>query len=372
MNVNLDELKNIFKELISIHSPSKNEKKMAEYLISYLENLGLKVYLDNSYEKYGGNAPTIFSCLEGDERSYTLSAHFDVVEPNLGVKIIEEDGIFKTDGTTTLGGDDKAGVAIILYLLKYFSENDINHPTIYVIFTPSEEVGMLGARNINWAEVYKKINPSKDMIVLDNAGPSKFIAHKAPTCSTFEIEILGRRAHAGIEPENGISSIKVISEIISKIPLLRIDELTTANISKINSDFPSNIVPDFSVATGEIRSHSYEKVDEILESYEKIIKEVSEKYGASYRFKNKREYPLLNSKDGLKFANLFKDAYKRIGIDATLQVIGGGSDANFFAEEDFNSIIIGVGMEKVHTTEEFLVIKEMENAAKVILEFFNN
>lgn len=373
MNVNLNELKNIFKELVSIYSPSKNEKDVAEYIINYLKDMDLPVYLDNSYDAYGGNTPVIFTKLEGAlDSSYTLSAHMDVVEPNKGVVIIEDDGKIKTDGTTTLGGDDKAGVAIILYTLKFLKESNLKFPTVYAIFTPAEEIGMLGAKNINWQEVYKNINPSKDMIVLDNGGPSKFVAYQAPTCNLFTLEVRGKKAHAGIEPENGISSIQIISEIISKMNILRIDETTTANISKLHSEFPTNVVPDYAVAEGEVRAHSYERLDEVLDNYRKICEEICDKYGAGYNFKTNNVYPMLTSKDELNLANRFIKAYKNIGIDAKLQVIGGGSDANFFSEEGFNSIIIGVGMEKVHTTEEYLVVGEMKNSLKVLLEFFLN
>ena len=373
MNVNLNELKNIFKELVSIYSPSKNEKDVAEYIINYLKDMDLPVYLDNSYNAYGGNTPVIFTKLEGAlDSSYTLSAHMDVVEPNKGVVIIEDDGKIKTDGTTTLGGDDKAGVAIILYTLKFLKESNLKFPTVYAIFTPAEEIGMLGAKNINWQEVYKNINPSKDMIVLDNGGPSKFVAHQAPTCNLFTLEVRGKKAHAGIEPEKGISSIQIISEIISKMNILRINETTTTNISKLHSEFPTNVVPDYAVAEGEVRAHSYERLDEVLDDYRKICEEICDKYGAGYNFKTNNVYPMLTSKDELNLANRFIKAYKNIGIDAKLQVIGGGSDANFFSEEGFNSIIIGVGMEKVHTTEEYLVVGEMKNSLKVLLEFFLN
>ena len=154
--------------------------------------------------------------------------------------------------------------------------------------------------------------------------------------------------------------------------ILRIDETTTANISKLHSEFPTNVVPDYAVAEGEVRAHSYERLDEVLDDYRKICEEVCDKYGAGYNFKTNNVYPMLTSKDELNLANRFIKAYKNIGIDAKLQVIGGGSDANFFSEEGFNSIIIGVGMEKVHTTEEYLVVGEMKNSLKVLLEFFLN
>lgn len=368
--VDIEKLKDIFKELVNIYSPSKKEKEACDYVVNYLKNLGCEIYLDESQHKYGGNCPTIFSLLRGNKNgAVTLSAHIDVVEPNKGVKIIEEGNIIKTDGSTTLGGDDKAGVAVILYALEYLVKNKIEHEDIYCMITPGEEAGMLGARNIDWEEVYKHINPAKNTIVLDNAGKSKYIAYQAPACNNFEITVHGKKAHAGIEPEKGISSIQVISEIISKMDILRIDELTTANISYINSDFPTNVVPDKTICKGELRSHSYEKIQSVLNSYESICKEVCERFDTSYDFDYIQAYPLLRSTDDLKFAKLFQDCYKKIGVDSELQVIGGGSDANFYAEQGFNAIIIGVGMQKVHTTDEYLEVDEMKIAAEVLLEY---
>ncbi|MDD7306720.1 MAG: M20/M25/M40 family metallo-hydrolase [Peptoniphilaceae bacterium] len=293
----------------------------------------------------------------------------DVIEPNQGLKIIKEDKIWKSDGTTTLGGDDKAGIACILYAMKYMVENVDEYEDIYAIFTPGEEEGMLGAKSIKWDEVYRHMNPCKNIIVLDNAGPSKFIAIKAPTAYTYKIEVFGKSAHAGIEVEKGINAIKILARIISYMENGRIDQITTANISYISSNFPSNVVPDYAFASGEIRSHEKERVEKILNSYENLAKKITYDLGASYKFSYQEDYPSLSSKDDLKFAKEFQQIYKELGVDAKFQIIGGGSDANFFANQGFNSIIIGVGMEKVHTKEEYLLIDELIVTSKAIIKF---
>ena len=69
----------------------------------------------------------------------------DVIEPNLDVEPIIEDNIIRTNGTTTLGGDDKGGIASIIEVLRTIKEEKISHKDIYVVLTPCEEVGMLGA-----------------------------------------------------------------------------------------------------------------------------------------------------------------------------------------------------------------------------------
>lgn len=361
---NKDKLLEIFEELLMIHSPSYKEENVAKYIINFLEKLGANIYLDKSYDKYGGNAPTIFAHIKGEGDGVTFSSHMDVIEPNKNLKIIKEDKIWKTDGNTTLGGDDKGGVASILYAIYHIITNNIKHRDIYAIFTPGEEEGMLGAKNINWEEVYKNMNPAKNMIVVDNAGSCDNVAYKAPTSYSFTFKIRGKSAHAGIEPEKGLSAIILAAKALSQFRTLRIDEFTTSNISKINSDFSSNVVPDYVEFSGEIRGHDKDHVFEILDEYENIVKNLAE----DYEFKKTLDYPALRPTD-MSFSKEILKSYKNVGIDAKEVIIGGGSDANFFAEEGFNSLIVGVGMEKVHTKEEYIVLDDLFKTTMALIDY---
>lgn len=369
-----EELLSIFFDLINIYSPTRNELEVSKYIVKFLENLGAQIYLDESYENYGGNCPTVFAKIKGnlEGQGVTFSAHMDVVEPNKESRVIFEDNIIKTDGNTTLGGDDKAGIAAILYSIKYIIDNNIDHQDIYTIFTPGEEIGMLGAKNIDWNKLYENMSPAKNVIVVDNAGKSMYVAYKAPTCTNYYMKAIGKTSHAGLAPEAGVNAIKIMSEIIYNMKSGRIDEFTTANVSEINSKFPTNVVPDQATASGEIRSHSYESVDKLLDEYEEIGNTIADKYHGKFEMQRIQQYPLLNSKDELAFANEFLEIYKSVGVDAQLQVIGGGSDANYLAGQGFNSIIIGVGMQKVHTTEEYLEVVELKNTTRAIIKYLSS
>ncbi|MGL6154359.1 MAG: M20/M25/M40 family metallo-hydrolase [Cetobacterium sp.] len=360
-----------FIEMVKIHSPSKFELPLGEYLITKLKNLGFEIYLDHGYKNYGGNCPTIFGKLSGniEGEGITLVAHMDVIEPNKDVIVKIEDNIIKTDGNCTLGGDDKAGIASILEALTVITENNYNHQDIFVVFTPGEEIGMAGAKSIDWSLVPDHIKPAKNMIVVDNAGKAGIIAHSAPSKYNFKIEFLGRKAHAGIEPEKGINSIVLAGEFLSKAPLLRIDSLTTANIGFIESNFPTNVVPDYCYLTGEVRGHSEEKIKEILNLYSEILENTKSIRGGDFIFTYECDFPTLKPVDNLKFAKDFEEVYKALGIQTELKVIGGGSDSNIFAKEGYNSIIIGVGMENVHTVEESLDTRELIKTTEAIIKY---
>lgn len=350
-----------FIEMVKIASPSFNEKVFAEYLIKRLENLGLEIYLDNNFAQYNGNAPTIFAKLKGnvEGEGVTLAAHMDVVSPCENIQPIIDSDIIKTDETTTLGGDDKAGIAAIIESLEYLIENKLPHQDIFLLLTPCEEQGLQGAKSIDWAAVPSHMMPAKNMIVIDNAGRAGLIAHTAPSKYDFKITFTGKKAHAGIEPEKGVNAISLAALAISQMHLGRIDALTTSNIGFIESHFPSNVVPDNCVVTGEVRGHSMEAIFETLNAYEKACADSVAQLGGNFSFEKECVFPALKPTDDLAFAKDFAKVYEALGIETELQVIGGGSDSNVFAEQGYNAIIIGVGMKDVHTVNETLDTREL-------------
>nr|WGE06644.1 M20/M25/M40 family metallo-hydrolase [Bacillus subtilis] len=73
----------------------------------------------------------------------------DTVVPGNGVKPVVENGYVKTDGTTILGADDKAGLAAMFEAIKVLKEENIEHGTIEFIITVGEESGLIGAKALD-------------------------------------------------------------------------------------------------------------------------------------------------------------------------------------------------------------------------------
>lgn len=368
--MNKKRLVETFMDMVKIYSPSKEEKELTDYLIKILKDLGGEIHLDLGYKKYGGKAPSILCKFKGDMPGpgLTLAAHTDVVGPNKNVRPILDGNLIKTDGTTTLGGDDKAGIASILETIRFIKEEKKSHSDIFILLTPCEEIGMLGSKNFDWKKISKDMYPSKNIIVVDNAGKAGLIAYAAPSNYSFQIEFIGKTAHAGIEPEKGVNSIFLASQAISKMKIGRIDENTSTNIYSINSNFPSNVVPDRTLIKGEIRSHQEKTIIKLLEDYQEICKLITLIEG-DFKFSSKLEYPPLKTKDNLNFARELKVIYESLNIGSQLVCIGGGSDANILAEEGFNSVIVGVGMENVHTVNEYLDLDELEKTTRVLIKY---
>ena len=126
-------------ELIQIDSPSGEEDAMDAEVSSRLESMGLKV----SHDSYNN----VVARLSGEGAPIMLSAHLDTVEPGRGIKPLVDGGVLRSDGSTILGGDCKAGVAIVLEGLAAAMESNGGNRAIEVVFTRHEEGGLGMARS---------------------------------------------------------------------------------------------------------------------------------------------------------------------------------------------------------------------------------
>ena len=142
--LNRERLQDRFIEMVKIYSPSKGEKEMADWVESWLSAHGIPFQSDNAGAGYGGNGRNIVAFLKGTQEGMPLGfgAHMDQIEPCRDVSPIVEGSIIRTDGTTTLGGDDKSGIAAILEAVEDILETNAPHRDIYLVFTCSEEISM--------------------------------------------------------------------------------------------------------------------------------------------------------------------------------------------------------------------------------------
>lgn len=367
-------LLNTFLDLVKIYSPSRNEINVMKYITEKLEKLGVKYILHDHSAEYGGNTPVIIAkleknCDDTNLKAISLSAHMDVVEPSKDLDVYVEDGLVKTRTETTLGGDDKGGVAIILETFESLVENNLPHNDVFAVITPSEEVGLLGAKSIKWEEIPDEFTPAKDMLVLDNGGGADLVAVEGPCMYKINVHYEGASAHAGIEPEKGRSAILAMSNAIAKMRIGRLNDYTTSNIGSIISEFPTNIVPKDCKIRMEVRCLNEDEAKENVDNYVDIFEKTAKEFEVKCNIDIEYDYPPLKQIDGNVLLNRVLDAYNKVGVVAKPIKIGGGCDGNIYLKNGFNSVILGVGMYKIHTIEEYLVISDMEKTAEAVLGF---
>ena len=372
--VNKDRLSNTFCELVKIDSPSREEKEIVLYLKGLFEKeFNAKTIIDDAHKKTGSNIGNLIIKLNGKLKKEPVffNAHLDTVEPCRNINVIFENGIFKSDGRTILGGDDKAAVAILIEALRILKEKDIDFGPIEFLFTICEEIGLLGAKAFD-----PSLLDAKAGYALDSTDPDMVI-NKAPCATRFKIRVVGRAAHSGLNPEEGINAIKLTSQAISGLNLGRIDEDTTCNIGIIRGGQATNIVPEVVELEGEVRSHNKDKLkevqDDIISTFYKIIREYKEKRGDISNYIPRLEievfddYPLMNvSKNDPLIKTVFKVASEQ-DRNLFLEATGGGSDANVFNGKGLRAIILGIGMQQVHSTQEFIRLDDMVKTVALVL-----
>lgn len=366
--VNKERLLNRFYELVTIDSETKHEAAIARYLKTELEKLNVIVEEDNAQSLTDHEANNLICTLKGtSSHSHTIffSAHMDTVTPGTNIKPKVVDEYITSDGSTILGADDKAGIAVFFELIHLLKENDIDHGDIQFIITVGEESGLTGAKVIDQSLIKAQYG-----FVLDSDGAVGNLVVAAPYQSKFNTTIHGKSAHAGVAPEKGISAITTAAKAIAKMKLGRIDEETTANISffKGGKQSETNIVSDYVVIEGEARSLKQAKLEKIIHDIKHHFESTAKSVGATCDFEVELVYPGFSIDSNHQVVKIAQRAAQNLKLSSDLLKSGGGSDANIFNSIGIPTANLSVGYEHIHTTNERIHIDELLRLALLTVE----
>lgn len=364
MKLNEKRLIDTFIKLARTDSESFDEKAMQELVVRELEDIGCRVTVDNAGKKYKTTARgNVMGFLPGTVKSapFVLCAHLDTVTPGKGVKPVLKKDRITSDGTTVLGADDKAGVAIILEILRTLKEQKPAHPPVEVIFTLSEETGMFGSKNLD----YKKLK-GREGLILDGESVHEILV-QGPAVNTIEVWIKGLAAHAGVAPEKGISAVEVAAYALGKMKLGRIDKDTVSNFGIIQGGQATNVVMPEVYLKGEARSLADEKLAKqtahMKAVFEESVKRFTKKIDGKIckpeiKFVAEQRYPAVRIAKNHPVVKAAALAAKQEGIMLKPIACGGGCDANVLAGKGFTLPNLGTGVRDYHTTKEHLLLKE--------------
>lgn len=363
--INEQRIVDLFIELVQVDSETKHEEKIAVVLKEKFTALGVEVVEDDAKEKTGHGANNLICTLpatkEGVDTIY-FTSHMDTVVPGNGIKPSIEDGYIKSDGTTILGADDKAGLAAMLEAITVLKEENIAHGKIEFIITVGEESGLVGAKALDSSLVTAKFG-----YALDSDGKVGDIIVAAPTQAKVNATIYGKTAHAGVAPERGVSAITIASRAISKMPLGRIDEETTANIGRFEGGTQTNIVCDRVDILAEARSLIPEKMEAQVAKMKEAFETAAQEMGGRAEVDIKVMYPGFKFSDGDHVVEVAKKAVANIDRPSRLLQSGGGSDANVIAGFDIPTVNLAVGYEDIHTTNEKIPVEELVKTSELVV-----
>lgn len=352
-----------FLDLVRIDSLTFEERGLADYIGSVLSSLEIPFTEDAAGVELGGSAGNLIARVPGASPGPTilLAAHMDTVAPGMGVAARVKKGVVAGGGDTVLGADDKAGCAVILEVLRSLKEAGSGHPPLEAVFTVAEEKGLLGAGKLDLKGLHASAG-----FVLDGDGPVGNVVIKAPYQDYFKAVFHGKAAHAGVEPEKGVSAIKAAAEAVARMKLGRLDDETTANIGVIEGGRAINIVADTTVIEGEARSHSLAKLKVQIEEMRECALDGASMAGARVEVTVNRLYDGFAFKEDDYVVREAVAALERTGVKAKLHASGGGSDTNVFNKAGIAAVNLSVGAQRVHTTDERIEIGDMVRAARAV------
>ena len=362
--INKECIRKEFLELIQIRCSTHDEREIGDLLTKRLQELGGTVKEDQAGEKLGGNCGNLvadFPATAGMEKVPTvmLTAHMDCVEPCAGIHPIIENGIIRSDGTTILGSDDKAGVTAILETLRQLREQGLPHGPLQVVFTISEENGVHGSQNLDSSLLHADMG-----FTLDTHGHPGVMSYKAPGKNQIHIHIAGKAAHAGVEPANGINAIVAAGTLLADAPQGRIDVETTCNVGRIAGGSATNVVADSCDVYYESRSRDKKKLEEITQRIVDHFKRGEKTTGCHITAEVSPDYGPYEIPQDAPAIEVASRAAKKLGFPLELEESGGGSDANHFNTYGVPTVVLGVGMTNCHTKEEYIEEKDLYDSAE--------
>lgn len=372
--INQQRLLDTFLELVQVDSESFSEGNIQKLLVEKLKKLGCNVYVDKAGKKIGSDAQgNIIATLKGTQKGkpFLLSAHMDTVCPGQGVKPCVKKDRVTSDGKTILGADDKAGIAIILEILQVLKEQKLSYPTVQVILTLSEELGMLGAKSLDYSKI-----KGVDGLILDNESIEELLV-RGPGKHNFNVTIQGVAAHAGVCPEKGISAIEVVSKALSMMKLGRVDADTVCNFGVVSGGRVTNAVMSELTLKGEVRSLDGKKLAKQLKHMKDCFAKAEKLFTKKVNGKILKPIITIDAPQSYMAQNLSKNcagvklalaAAKKHKVNLKTVSCGGGCDANVMFGKGLLLPNLGVGVEKCHSTEEYLILKDFYKAASIALD----
>src|ERR671935_1920570 len=359
------EVVDLFLELAALPSPPGEERPVADAVTRYLRDLGLEVDEDETGAAVGSNMGNLYCRVEGNRNDGTpifLCAHLDTVPPQGPLEPVIEDGVVRNAGGTILGADNKAAVAAMLEGTRRVLVENRPHAGIELLFTPKEEVGLLGAAAFDHARLRARVG-----YVYDQAAPIGDVILGAPHSHSMEVRFHGRAAHSGMYPEEGRSAIAAAARAISDLRLGRIDAETTANVGTIVGGTARNIVPEWCSFLAEARSHDERKLADVIQEMLDAISfaagledcEVETEMHKSYR-----GYRFKRDDEVVRLAHV---ALERSGYTPSYGLSGGAADANVFNERGLQCLNLANGMRDIHTPEERIAVEDLERMVDVTL-----
>lgn len=373
---------------------SSGQLELGRILASELEVMGAS---DVHQDQHGLVWATIPATASGNAPTILLNAHVDtspeapgenvqpqVIESYAGgdIQLAKDDRVIRvadcpdlenlighclvtTDGTTLLGGDDKAGVAAIMELAQHLIENPhLPHGEVRVLFTCDEEIGH-GAKHMDLKKAAADFG-----YTLDGAGHGE-VENENFSADHLTVRAKGYNIHPAIAKDKMVNALRALADLIANLPVDRLSPQTTEGKDGFLHPY------DFAGGVGQaeckilLRDFDTEKLDDYAALVHKAAADVEATHpGIQFEIERTRQY--RNMADSIakspQVVDFAVQAFQALGRPCALGSIRGGTDGAMFSEMGLPTPNLSVGQHNIHSVLEFASITEMQWAVEHLVQ----
>ena len=368
-------------ELLALPGASGAEGAVADFIVSRLERAGLPAGAakrDKAHRKspLGGAAGNLIVRLPGTVRAprRMLSAHMDTVPLCAGARPVQKGRrIVAADAATALGGDDRAGCAVLLSTALAVLEEKLPHPPLTFLWTVQEEAGLQGARHVQLPLL------GRPALAFNwDGGPANRLTIGATGGYRMHIAVEGVASHAGVHPERGVSAVAIASLAIADLVaggwhgLIEKGRRTgTSNVGVIRGGSATNVVTDLVEIRAEARSHDpkfrAEIVRQIERAFTKAARQVRnvDRITGRVNFDGRLDYESFRLNTSEACVVTAAEAVEAESREPDYAIANGGLDANWLSHHGIPTVTLGCGQNAIHTTGEWLDLDEFDCACRI-------
>jgi tripeptide aminopeptidase len=354
----------LFLELAAIPSPPGEERAVADVVLRYLDGLGLDADEDDCGTSIGSTMGNVYARVAPTSEGTPLffCAHLDTVPPDGALEPVVDDGVVRNAGGTILGADNKSAVVAMLEGARRVLAENRPHAGIELLFTPKEEVGLIGAYAFDHDRLHARVG-----YVYDQAAPIGEVVLGAPWSQSLNVRFHGRAAHSGMYPEEGRSAILAAAKAIADLRLGRIDDETTANVGTISGGTAGNIIPEWCMFNAEARAHDESRLKEIVQEMLDAFTFAATATDCEVETETRKSYVGYRFRRDDDVVQLAAAALERCGYTPVYALSGGGADANVFNERGRRCLNLANGMTDIHTPDERIAVADLDAMVDVTL-----
>jgi tripeptide aminopeptidase len=274
------------------------------------------------------------------------------------------DDIITASGTTLLGADDKAGVAIIMEAAaRWMADPSIPHGKIRILFTPDEEIGR-GVDKVDMTRLGADVGYTLDGSERGSLEDENFSA------DGLDVVIRGISAHPGFAKGRMVNALKVAAAFIEALPKIGLSPETTSGREGFVHPVHMQGTAESATVSFILRDFRTARLDEYDALINHLLEEVITRYpGATYQIRRSSQY--RNMKEILaqhpEVALKAEEAIRRAGMPVLKHPVRGGTDGSRLSLMGLPCPNIFTGEMAFHSLQEYVSVQDMEKAVETML-----